>query len=213
MKYLQLKMNSHLAVPVKLMFKKSLPSVNPTTNIFDSEEYKVECQMLNADGYKTAPNKEGKSFDILVGDAFEFTMSITLYKRCLEHYKDIKQVYQIEMMKNDAGKVQYIINTDEDISGETIVPESFEPKEFVYENEDAKWDAINRKKREEIAHGQAYNIATMTVNGATPALFFEDKEKWLKKVDEVVHTIKPKLLEDVSLVKNPKEEEEDDLPF
>ena len=227
MKYLQLKMNSHLAIPVKLMFKKPLPSVSPTTNIFDTEEYKVECQMLNADGYKTAPNKEGKSFDILVGDTFEFTMSATLYKRCLEYYKNEKQVYQIEMMKNETGKVQYIINTDEDISGETVIPASNEPTaHLTFGDDDSKWDEINRKKREEIAHGQAYNIATMTVNGAYPALFFEDKDLWLKRVGEVVQTIKPKLVEPLSFTKTSgsltitsdgfattKNEKEDDLPF
>ena len=225
MKYLQLKMNTHLAIPVKLMFKKALPSVNPTTNIFDNQEYKVECQMLSADGYKTAPNKEGTSFDILVGDTFEFTMSVTLFKRCLEYYKNEKQVYEIEMMKNETGKVQYIINTDEDISGETVIPASNEAT-WTFGDDDSKWDEINRKKREEIAHGQAYNIATSTVNISNPTLSSTDLEEWLRKVVKIVETIKPKLVEplpftktsgsltitsDNLVVKN--EEKEDDLPF
>lgn len=210
MKYLQLKMNSHLAIPVKLLFKQDLKEVGLVKDIFDNDVAKVKCQMLNADGYKTAPNKEGKRFDILNGDEFEFTMSVVLFKKCLEHYNDVKQVFQVEMMKNEIGRVEYIVNTDENISDVTVVPETIEPKEFVHVNEDDKWDKINRKKREEIAHGQAYNIATMTVNGANPNLFFTDKIDWLKKVDEVVETIKPKLLEDG---KKTNDDDGDDLPF
>jgi len=94
------------------------------------------------------------------------------------------------------------------------------PKE--YESEDDKWDKINRKKRLEIAHGQAFNIATMTINGAKPTLYFDDKPRWVNAVISVVETIRPYLVEEQSELKkeghpdgseHPPEEEDDGLPF
>ena len=107
MKYLKLKIASHLAQPIKVRFSELLKMVKPEQNMFGSEEFTVTSVMLTQDGCDTAPTKEGKTLHIEQGETFNFVMSPTLMTRCRDSSSEnTDEEFTIELFKNDVGQTQ-----------------------------------------------------------------------------------------------------------
>ena len=212
MKYLKLKIASHLAQPIKVRFSELLKMVKPEQNMFGSEEFTVTSVMLTQDGCDTAPTKEGKTLHIEQGETFNFVMSPTLMTRCSDSSSEnTDEEFTIELFKNDAGQTQWSVNVSNDRTEVQEKPLNNESENKVYESNDDKWDKINKIKDLKIARGQSFNIGAMTINGANPKLWATDSEQWIEEVKRCAGVVYD------ALTSEPKNatvaENDDDLPF
>lgn len=218
--YLQLKQKSHLGKPIHLTFPKGIDG-KKGENKFGGVEIVLDAIMVSPAVYKTTPKQDGTSFEIKENQEFYFTVSETLHRHLKSAYVDESTALSVELYLNETGNARWLVNVAEgDINYSYTDKDDIpfnpngakEMNDKTYESEDAKWDAINRKKRLEIAHGQAYNIATMTVNGGNPKSFWVDSSEWRNQVHKVAMTIYPLLVEEPSepdgTVPNTKKEEE-----
>jgi len=83
----------------------------------------------------------------------------------------------------------------------------------IVSDEDSKWNLINRKRRCEIAHGQAFNLAIHSITIALPNQCVEDVSEFMRKVNSLASEIYPYLLKEANDPWVEEEEDEDALPF
>ena len=219
MKYLQLKQKHHMGKPLHVIFQSVEPKI--VSGNFGNENH-LTGTLASPGAYHTAPTKDGTKYKIEKGDEFTFVVSDALLREIQGAYVDSSKALSLEMYTNETGYTKYMVN----IAGESIDNMTYADKDEVpfgasemndatLGSSDAKWDAINRKKRLEIAHGQAFNIGAMTVNGADPKIYEKDPDRWANAVAKVAGMIYPYLVlepEEPSVYKK-EEKPKDDLPF
>ena len=196
MKYFQIKEKAHLNQQITVAFEDD--EYKKVQGNF-GDEYHRKAKLVAPSFIETAPKKDGTRYTINQGDSFYFVMTLALGNRLQEYGMNVPVC--VEMHKTETGSNAWAINKAEEVTQEFTYTDkddipfgARERNDATMESEDEKWDRINRKKREEIAHGQAFNIATMTVNGANPKAFWVSRERWLEQVRQVAYTIKPYLV-------------------
>ena len=219
MKYLQLKQKNHMGKPLHVFFGSVEPKV--VQGNFGNENH-LTGKLMSPSSYHTAPTKDGTKYTIEQNEEFTFVVSDTLLREIQGMWNESTKALSLEMYTNEQGYTKYMVNLPEgNIDNMTYADKDEVPfgaserNDATMDSSDAKWDAINRKKRLEIAHGQAFNIGAMTVNGADPQIFEKDPDRWRNAVAKVAELIFPYLVldpQEPSVVKK-EEKPKDDLPF
>ena len=188
--------------PLHVFFGSVAPKV--VQGNFGNENH-LEGLLMSPNVYHTAPTKDGTKYTIEKNEKFTFVVSDALLREIQGTWTLSTKALSLEMYTNESGYTKYMVNLPEgDNENMTYADKDEVPfgasemNDATIDSSDAKWDAINRKKRLEIAHGQAYNIATMTVNGGNPKSFWVDSSEWRNQVHKVAMTIFPLLVEEPS---------------
>ena len=204
--------------PLHVIFQSVEPKI--VSGNFGNENH-LTGKLASPGAYQTAPTKDGTKYTIEKGDEFTFVVSDALLREIQGMRVDSSKALSLEMYTNETGYTKYMVNIAEgSIDNMTYADKDEAPFgesgiHGTLDLGDSKWDVINRKKRLEIAHGQAFNIGAMTVNGADPKIYEKDPDRWTNAVAKVAGMIYPYLVlepEEPSVDKK-EEKPKDDLPF
>ena len=205
MAFIQLKVAHHIDKTLSLQLQENPVNVPGKQSGYEGKtEYHLPCVNIGG-SYYAAPYKDKEPFEIKTGQAFDFRISIALYKKLVDYQKG--ELLDVTMTKTADGKAIYKI---EGSSKEwtKAVEDNRSAVEQPYGYKSVKERDITTQ--DNIRFGMAFNNATK-IACSIPDL---DADAKVMLVDHIM----PRMWEIVnsldSLMEEPVQEvKDDDLPF